>query len=83
VGVGGGGGGSNGRNEKPLNTWKGIIEHPKKSLKVALILLWFKEDLQIIRLRSYTTLNHLNLTRNQKVMSIESKRGRREEKRIL
>jgi hypothetical protein len=64
-----------------------FTEYPKKSLKVALLpLLWFKDDLYIIRLRSYSTLNHLNGTRNEKAMSIENKWGRREkqkEKRVL
>jgi hypothetical protein len=32
-------------------------------------------------LSSYSTLNHLNWTRNEKAMSIESKWGRRGEKR--
>jgi hypothetical protein len=41
----GGGGWSNGGNEKPPNTWKTITEHPKKSLKVALLPLWFQEYL--------------------------------------
>jgi len=41
---------SNGGNEKPWHTWKTITEHPKKSLKVALLPLWFKYDLYIIRL---------------------------------
>jgi hypothetical protein len=31
-------------NEKPRNTWKTITEHPKKSLKVALLPLWFEDD---------------------------------------
>ncbi len=75
------GGGAGGENEKSQNTWKTITQHPKKYLKVSLLPLWFKDDFEIIRLRSYSTLNHLNWTRNERVMSVESKRGRREEKR--
>jgi hypothetical protein len=55
---------------------------PKKVFEVSLLPLWFKDDLYIIRLRSYSTLNHLNWTRNEKFMSIESKRCRREEKSV-
>jgi hypothetical protein len=53
-------GGLNGENEKPSNTWKTITEHPKKSLKVTLLPLWFKDDLEIIRLCSNSTLKQLN-----------------------
>jgi hypothetical protein len=38
-------GGLNDGNEKSPHTSKTIIEHPKKSLKVALLPLWFKDDL--------------------------------------
>jgi hypothetical protein len=76
-----GDGGSNGGNEKPSHALKTISEHLNKSLKVALLPLWFKDDLYIIRLRSYSTLNHLNGTRNEKVMSIENKWGRREKEK--
>jgi hypothetical protein len=31
--------------KKPSNTWKTITKHPKKSLKVALLPLWLKDDL--------------------------------------
>jgi hypothetical protein len=40
-----GGGGSNGGNLKPPHTWKTITEHPKKSLKVSLLPLWFQDYL--------------------------------------
>ncbi len=70
-------GGSNGGYEKSAYT----CNTQTSIWKVALMPLWLKDDLYIIRLRSYSTLNHLNWTRNEKIMSIESKRGTREENR--